>query len=643
MTTASTTTTPRAGTTWRTRPRHLAVAALALAGITAGTVGGAVSTAMSTPAPARAGQPAAVDPGIPAAGTVEVVVQGAAGGSAGALADGIRRSGGDVLSPLPMVHGFEVRIDAERIDALAGQAGVHAITLDRAVTFETVTYDEAGTASAFVAASRAHPAWKAGNLGKGVGVAVIDTGISEMPDFTGRLVHGPDLSGEGTLVDTYGHGTVMAGIVGGSGAASAGRTGGAYTGIAPEATLVGVKVAGANGAADVSTLLQAMHWVAAYRSQFNIRVLNLSWGTPSTQDPAVDPLNYAVQRLWGQGIVVVVAAGNSGPSSGTIMKPGDDPLAITVGAFNDNGTASLADDESLSWSSTGPTAQGLTKPDLLASGRRVVSQRSHGSTVVKENPKALVDAAYIRGSGSSQAAAVTSGAAALLLAARPELTPDQVKSLLTRTADPLTSVASSRQGSGRLDLGEALTADPGPAQWQQPTASGLGSIDASRGGRRVQADCGQDGTVETIQGEIDVRCEAWNGSSWTDSSWTGSSWTGSSWTGSSWTGSSWTGSSWTGSSWTGSSWTGSSWTGGLWTGGLWTGSSWTGSSWTGSSWTGSSWTGSSWTGSSWTGSSWTTGAYDEDLFLTAWWGVNPPAGVRIPGEVYTRVPNLPVR
>ena len=353
---------------------------------------------------------AAVDPGMPSTGTVEVVVQGRAGVDPASLAGQISASGGEVLSGLPIVDGFEVRIDAERVHDLAARDGVAAITLDRDVSFETITYDESGTASAFVGASRAHAAWRTGNLGAGVGVAVIDTGISEMPDLAGRLVHGPDLSGEGTLVDSYGHGTVMGAIIGGSGADSAGRNGGAYTGIAPKAHLVAVKVAGANGAADVSTLLQAMHWVAAYRDQLSIRVLNLSWGAPSTQDPAVDPLNHAVQRLWNDGIVVVVAAGNSGPNAGTVMKPGDDPLAITVGAFNDNGTPSLSDDEGVSWSSVGPTAQGLGKPDLVASGRKVIAQRSFGSTVEREKPKALIAPSYIRGSGATRSSACSASA-----------------------------------------------------------------------------------------------------------------------------------------------------------------------------------------------------------------------------------------
>jgi serine protease AprX len=116
-------------------------------------------------------------------------------------------------------------------------------------------------------------------------------------------------------------------------------------------------------------MLQAMHWVSAYKDQFNIRVMNLSWGVPSTQDPKVDPLNFAVQRLWQQGIVVVVAAGNSGPKAGSITKPADDPLVLSVGAYNDKGSARLDDDQPVDWTSAGPTAQGLAKPDVVAPGR----------------------------------------------------------------------------------------------------------------------------------------------------------------------------------------------------------------------------------------------------------------------------------
>ncbi len=579
---------------------------------------------------------ATIDPGIPTgAQAVDVVVQARAGTTWDALSAAVTAAGGQVMDRLPIIDGAAVRIPGDAVQDLARDSGILAVTLDRSGSVDTISYDESGTASAFVGSTGALAAWNTGHLGEGVGVAVIDTGISEMPDLAGRIVHGPDLSGEGTIVDTYGHGTVMASIVGGSGTDSADRPQGAYTGVAPKATLVAVKVAGANGAADVSTLLQAMHWVSAYQQQFNIRVVNLAWGTTSTQDPAVDPLNYAVERLWNQGIVVVVAAGNAGPSTGTITKPADDPLVITAGAYNDQGTTNPNDDDTVSWSSRGPTAQGLAKPDVVAPGRRLIAQRSYGSTVATDNPKALIDPSYIRGSGSSQAAAVTSGVAALLVDANPALTPDQVKALLVNTADPIRKNDWTTQGAGRVDLAEALVTDPGPAHWQQADATGLGSIEASRGDQHVQTDCGEDGTTEVIEGEIDVRCEAWDGSAWTGSAWTGSAWTGSAWTGSAWTGSAWTGSAWTGSAWTGSAWTGGTWTGSAWTGSAWTGSAWTGSAWTGSAWTGSAWTGSAWTGSAWTGSAWTTGAYesdDDDQFATAWWGMYPPAGVHVAGE-----------
>jgi serine protease AprX len=433
----------------------------------------------------------------------------------------------------------------------------------------------------------------------------------------------------------------MAGIVGGNGADSATRSGGAFTGVAPASTVVSVKVAGRNGVVDVSTVLQAMHWISAYRTQFNIRVMNLSWGSDSRQDPSLDPLNYAVQRLWQEGIVVVVASGNSGPQAGTVMKPADDPLVLTVGAYDDKQNLDPADDSMPSWSSRGPTAAGLTKPDVVAPGRFITAVRSFGSHVETSYPKALVSPSYIRGSGTSEATAVVSGLAALLLADQPGLTPDQVKSVLTRSGAPLPNIGVTTQGQGRVRYATARSlaaTNPGPAAWQTPTATGLGSIEASRGGVNVETDCQPDGVIDVIQGEIDVRCEAW-----VPQQWTGSAWTGSAWTGSAWTGSAWTGSRWTGSAWTEASWDGSRWTGGAWTGSAWTGSAWTGSAWTGSRWTGSAWTGSAWTGSRWTGTDWTTAEYDsftsfgyeevESGFLTAFWGPRPGVGQRLPGEV----------
>jgi serine protease AprX len=592
-----------------------ALGAAASGDVVRGSSWGAVSSGLS-----------ALDPGLPTVGDgVQKVIVTARGGVS-AAADAVRRFGGTVHTPLPLVEGVSATVPASQLVDLAGTPSVTGVSADRTARFEDLTYDGSTTASNFAKSTQATVAWAEGNVGAGIGIAVLDTGVSQMNDFQGRLVHGPDLSGEGTVVDSYGHGTVMAGVAAGGGQDSAGSSKGAITGVAPRSTVVAVKVAGRNGAVDVSTILQGMHWVLAYKDQFNIRVLNLSWGTTSTQDPAVDPLNYAVQRLWQSGIVVVVSAGNAGPGRSTITKPADDPLVISVGAYDDKADTDLRNDGLATWSSRGPTLQGLSKPDLVVPGRTLVAVRSFGSKVEADNPKALVAPSYIKGSGTSQAAAVTSGLAALLIAKNPALTPDQVKRVLTSTAAPL-GAGGNNEGAGRTQLARALAADPGPASWQTPTASGLGSLEGSRGGRNVETVCPGTTTPTVIRGEIDARCEEWNGSAWT-----GSAWTGSAWTGSAWTGSAWTGSAWTGSAWTGSAWTGSAWTGGTWAGSAWTGSAWTGSAWTGSAWTGSAWTGSAWTGSAWTGNEFTAAEYGEDEFLTAWWGSRPPRHKPVKGE-----------
>src|SRR5687768_7930716 len=256
-----------------------------------------------------------LDPALHTVGTAaqQVIVSGRHGVEA--AADAVRRLGGTVGKPLHIVDGVSATVPAGKLVELSRDPAVGAVTADRRTKFEEFSYDDTTVASNFAKSTGATASWAKGNLGAGVGVAMLDTGISAMNDFTGRLVHGPDLSGEGSTVDNYGHGTVMAGAVAGGGNDSATNAGGAYAGAAPKATLVAVKVAGRNGVADVSTVLQAMHWVSAYKDQFNIRVMNLSWGTNSTADPATDPLNYAVQRLWNQGIVVVVAAGNSGSAA----------------------------------------------------------------------------------------------------------------------------------------------------------------------------------------------------------------------------------------------------------------------------------------------------------------------------------------
>ncbi len=474
--------------------------------------------------------------------------------------------------------------------------------------------------------------WEQGITGEGVDVAVIDTGVAPVPALTGADKVGAlvDLSleagvPEATYLDTHGHGTHMAGIIAGSDPggdpATAAQRPDEFHGVAPDARIISVKVGDNTGAVDVSQVIAGIDWVIEHRNEgdLNIRVLNLSYGTDGDQDYRIDPLAHAVERAWDAGVVVVAAAGNDGWTHPGLANPANDPFVISVGAAQalDNGWFWIP-----KWASGGEVftqdAEGAWKgfwdegyagryPDVVAPGASIESLRVPGSRVAGEHPEGRINDTILRGSGTSQAAAVASGAVALLLEDRPRLEPDQVKALLMGSASELPWVLRTHQGAGLIDVAGAVEADKPRnrevrQRWDRST--GTGSLEASRGSVHVSVN------GEDVVGEVTVWGDPWDAEAWVEagalgSSWTGGEWTGSSWTGSSWTGSSWTGSSWTGSSWTGSSWTGSSWTGSSWTGSSWTGSSWTGSSWTGSSWTGSSWTGSSWTGSSWTGSSWT--------------------------------------
>src|SRR3954464_6378208 len=376
---------------------------------------------------------------------VRVIVQKAAAADPGPEA-AISSLGGTVTRDLPIVDGFAATIPATATAPLSDIPGIRAVTLDETLHPQGLLSgptNKSPPKSAYIKEVRADSEWAAGVTGQGVTVALLDTGIANVPDLAGRVLPvrndlnllnptSPceNLTGEPTCDDSYGHGTFIAGLIAGNGASS----NGAWSGVAPNANLLSVKVAGADGSADVSTVLAGIQWVVSFKDRYGIKVLNLSLGTDSTQSARVDPLNFAVEKAWDSGITVVVAASNRGPDAGTISKPGDDPLVVTVGAVDDRGTPAIADDELPDFSSHGPTAaDGLAKPDVVAPGGHVVSLRAPGSAVDTEYPTYL-DGAYRKGSGTSMATGIVSGAAALLLDANPGMTPDRVKFALGATA-----------------------------------------------------------------------------------------------------------------------------------------------------------------------------------------------------------------
>ena len=497
------------------------------------------------------------------AGSQQVIVRAQPGRGADA-AEAVRAVGGRVLRDLPVVDGVAAAVPADELGVLSRGRGITSVTPDAAVQLTDASYDGGAVGSSYPQSSGANEAWDRGAAGAGVTVAVLDTGVTPVPDLAGRVVAGPDFSGErNSTHDSYGHGTVMAGIVAGDGASSRDRANGAYVGMAPQARVLSVKVAGRNGATDVSTVLAALQWIASSASTYGIRVVNLSWGTSSQQSAFVDPLDYAVERVWQRGLVVVVAGGNSGSGPGTVTKPGDDPLVITAGAYDDGQDTNRDNDRVTDWSSRGPTVDGVRKPDLVAPGRTLVSTVDPHSLVALKHPDALVAPGYIVGSGTSQAAAVTSGAAALLLSARPELTPDQVKGVLRSSAARLDLIGRNTQGRGRLDVGAALT-EPTSSFAQTGAATGTGSLEASRGGRHLLTTCPGETAPRVITGEMDALCRPWNADTWTADTWTADTWTADTWTADTWTADTWTADTWTADTWTADTWTADTWTSAFW-------------------------------------------------------------------------------
>ena len=549
-------------------------------------------------------------------------------GTSGALQQvehAVRATGGHVTGVLRVVNGVSARVPASSVPTLRSVPGVRAVTPDASGHLmgidSTLGYDvsnDEGSLYDVAQITHAKDAWKGKFTGQGIDVALIDSGVSPVPGLTsGNVVDGPDLSFESQVpalqhLDTYGHGTHMASIIVGrdtqlSPDKYAASDTHKFNGIAPDARLVSVKVASNNGAVDVSQVIAAIDWVVqhAHDPGFNIRVLNLSYGTDSKQDPSVDPLDYAAENAWRAGITVVVAAGNDGTNRQELADPANDPLVLAVGADDPNNTDSVGDDRVPDFSQRGTAGRHV---DLIAPAVHILGLRDPGSNIDQNNPGAVVNNRFFRGSGTSQAAAVVSGLAALYLSKYPTATPDQVKRVLMMTATAPSSVKATYAGLGVPDVNKALGQRP-PVYTQTATgATGTGTLEGARGSAHVS-----DGTTD-LTGEQDIFGHTWTGAdwaalslaghTWTGGDWNGNTWTGATWSGNTWTGATWSGNTWTGATWSGNTWTGATWSGNTWTGATWSGNTWTGATWSGATWSGATWSGATWSGATWSGASW---------------------------------------
>ncbi len=426
-------------------------------------------------------------------------------------------------------------IRADRLPALKSDAGVSLVSLDAPVSFSAVgAVSAASLATIFPGRDAASNPWSAGATGRGVGIAVIDSGVTPSDAFGSRLVQVPLDGQTGSLDDTVGHGTLVAGVAAGY------SPDGRFIGIAPGATVYAINIERSTGV-HTSDVITALKWVFDNAHAYNIRVVNLSL-TENVQSSYKDsPLDLAVERLWASGVFVAVASGNRGSAAGAIdYAPANDPLAFTVGAFDTMNTAGPGDDTIASWSSVGKTMDGFDKPELVAPGRRIAGPLAASSAFDAQAPAAnRVASGYAEINGTSFAAPQVAGAAAILFQWHPDWSPDNVKWALIakKGAHPRSS------NIGALSLSSSYNISGSPNRANQ----GVPALVCAPG-----AKCQTGSTVAS----------SWDSSSWSSSSWSSSSWSSSSWSSSSWAAyADWTSSSWSSSSWSSSSWSSTSWSG----------------------------------------------------------------------------------
>jgi serine protease AprX len=454
------------------------------------------------------------------------MVIAARSGDTKAALHSVEALGGKVGARISLIHGFLAKVPADRISELRAAKGVLSAVADTPAHLSGSSGPGGPGASLALVKQEigADVLAKAGITGKGVDVAMIDSGVVPVPGLSqaSKVYVGPDFTPEANDsstkdLDTFGHGTHLAGIITGENAADG------FSGVAPGSRLVSVKAATADGDTSLGELLQAVSWVVMHRASdgLNIRVLNLSVGSQLSGSYTADPMSYAVEQAWKAGIVVVAAAGNSNDILG-LDSPAADPFVVAVGASDSGKTSALTDDQIPSWSRVGTSTR---SSDVVAPGTSLVSLRDPGSNVDQNHPEGLVDKAYFKGSGTSQAAAVVSASVALMLQSNPNLSPDQVKALLVQGAAGIPKGTLLTQGAGQINVNKS-THLAVPAAKQSFVEASLSAILSANRTQDVNVDPG--GTGKNLS------ANRWSANRWSANRWSANRWSANRWSDNSW-------------------------------------------------------------------------------------------------------------
>lgn len=550
-----------------------------------------------------------------------VIVQAEAG-QLGRAEQAVRDVHGTVGQQLHVINGFSARVPQLSISRLSTQPGIREVSPDAAVTLQSTSYDQSSDTYSLwneeliTGVTQLH---KWGITGKGIDVALIDTGVTPVPGLnaSGKVINGPDLSLDSQAsglryLDSFGHGTFMAGIIAGKDSNWSPSSTTAFGGVAPDARIVNIKVGATNGATDVSQVIAAIDWVIENGTSngLHIRVINLSLGYDSTQAYTIDPLAYAAEQAFWDGFVVVTAAGNDGTTDGHILSPAYDPWVISVGADDTHGTSDVSDHTVPGFSNLGAVSRG---PDLIAPGAHLQSLRVPGSYVDQKFSSGRLGSRFFRGSGTSEAAAFISGLAADILSDYPNLNPFQILTAIHDSPNAtIPDVSGQIQGFGPVNATRADVNAPGYDTYYDfscyyPStkttqscigATGLGTLEATRGGNHLTLN------GVTLSGEKDVFGHTFSTAVWAPLCSDGTAWNGGKWNGTTMTGVTWSGNNWTGVTWSGGTWSGVTWSGGTWSTDAWSGGTWSGGTWSGVTWSGGTWSGGTWSTDAWATSSW---------------------------------------
>jgi serine protease AprX len=492
--------------------------------------------------------------------TFNVIVQGADGTTTAGVdqavqdtADSVPGASDGTTAQYSVIDGVSAQLTGAEVIQLANDDSIDAIVPDLPVAstgaFQGSAANGYSNSQLWSSVAGVTSSWLSN--AKAPTIAIVDSGIdSQRADFASRVIGQVNFAGsvDNSPGDGYGHGTLVAGIAAGQAPD--------YAGVAPTANLLSLDVMNDHGVGRTSSVIAAAQWIYKHRAQYNIKVANFSLTGSLPTSFQFDPLDKAVEKLWLSGVVVVTAAGNYGNAngpSGVPFAPGNDPLVLTVGAADTNGTLDTADDTVAPWSAWGYTPDGFAKPDLIAPGRHIAGPVPVNGVMTAEG-SALgrsTGPGYMWMSGTSFAAPVVSGIAAYLMAIHPTWTPDQVKGALMGSASSTAAGMAGGVGEASATAAVAVTSPVNPNAgldrflMPDPLGSPTPVLDTASWSSAASSNA------------------SWSSASWSSASWSSASWSSASWSSASWASASWSSASWSSASWSSASWSSSTTASGL--------------------------------------------------------------------------------